>query len=132
MLCHSYLAQLTVAEYLAGQPWTDEIKSLCELYACRRDAMLGALGTDLPPGCTWTRPDGGFFVWLKLPGGLDAKAMLRSAIAAGVTYIPGTGFYADGSGREHIRLAFCSSTGDRIAEGISRLARVVHNELSRG
>ena len=61
----------------------------------------------MPPGCRWTRPGGGFYVWLRLPGGLDAKAMLPRAISARVAYVPGTGFYADGSGREYLRLSYC-------------------------
>ena len=98
VLCHSSLAQLMVREYLASQPWQQQVKLFCELYAERRDAMLDALRSSMPPGCRWTRPGGGFYVWLRLPGGLDAKAMLPRAISARVAYVPGTGFYADGSG----------------------------------
>src|SRR3712207_7041125 len=58
----------------------------------------------MPPGTTWTRPEGGFYVWLKLPHGLDAKLMQPRAVAAHVAYVPGIGFFADGNGREYMRL----------------------------
>jgi DNA-binding transcriptional MocR family regulator len=129
VLCHSSLAQLMVREYLASQPWQQQVKLFCELYAERRDAMLDALRSSMPPGCRWTRPGGGFYVWLRLPGGLDAKAMLPRAISARVAYVPGTGFYADGSGREHLRLSYCYPEPARIREGVRRLAGVVEAEM---
>jgi DNA-binding transcriptional MocR family regulator len=128
VLCHSSLAQLMVREYLASQPWQEQIKLFSELYAERRDAMLDALEASMPPGCRWTRPGGGFYVWLRLPGGLDAKAMLPRAISARVAYVPGTGFYADGSGREFLRLSFCYPEPARIREGVRRLAGVIEAE----
>jgi DNA-binding transcriptional MocR family regulator len=129
VLCHSSLAQLMVREYLASQPWQQQIKLFRELYAERRDAMLEALRSSMPPGCRWTRPGGGFYVWLRLPGGLDAKAMLPRAISARVAYVPGTGFYADGSGREYLRLSYCYPEPARIREGVRRLAGVVEAEM---
>jgi len=128
VLCHSSLAQLMVREYLATQPWQEQIKLFCELYAERRDTMLAALESSMPPGCRWTRPAGGFYVWLKLPEGLDAKAMLPRAISARVAYVPGTGFYADGAGREYMRLSYCYPEPSRIREGIRRLAGVIEAE----
>ena len=77
-----------------------------ELYRERRDATLSALDTMMPPGCHWTRPGGGFYVWLRLPDGIDAKAMLPRAISSRVAYVPGTGFYADGSGGQYARLCY--------------------------
>ena len=129
VLCHSSLAQLMVREYLASQPWRQQIKLFCELYAERRDAMLGALAASMPPGCRWTRPGGGFYVWLKLPDGLDSKTMLPRAISGRVAYVPGTGFYADGSGGNYLRLSFCYPEPARIREGVRRLASVVEAEL---
>jgi DNA-binding transcriptional MocR family regulator len=83
----------------------------------------------MPPGCTWTQPQGGFYVWLTLPEGLDAKVMQPWAIHARVAYVPGIGFYADGSGRRELRLSYCYPEPDRIREGIRRLAGVVEEEL---
>jgi 2-aminoadipate transaminase len=130
VLCHSSFAQLTVREYLATQPWREQIKEFRELYRERRDATLDALDRLMPADCRWTRPAGGFYVWLQIPPGIDAKAMLPRAIAARVAYVPGTGFYADGSGSQFARLCYAFPTPDRIREGIRRLASVVESEVS--
>jgi 2-aminoadipate transaminase len=129
MLSHSAFAQLAVERYLATQPWAEQLKDFRELYRDRRDAMLSALASYMPDGVSWTRPGGGFFVWVTLPAGLDAKAMLPRAIGARVAYVPGTGFYADGGGRTNMRLSFCYPTPDRIRAGIARLAEVVKAEV---
>ncbi|WP_433330967.1 PLP-dependent aminotransferase family protein [Spirillospora sp. CA-294931] len=128
-LCPSNFSQLAVREYLNTQPWREQIKNFRELYRERRDAMLDALETQMPGGCTWTRPAGGFFVWLTLPEGLDSKAMAPRAIAERVAYVPGTGFYADGSGRRQMRLSYCFPEPHRIREGVRRLAGVVEQEI---
>jgi 2-aminoadipate transaminase len=129
VLCHSSFAQLMVREYLTTQPWRQQVKLFCELYAERRDTMLGALEAGMPPGCRWTRPGGGFYVWLRLPDGLDTKAMLPRAVSGRVAYVPGTGFYADGSGGQHMRLSYCYPEPVRIKEGIRRLATVIEAEM---
>ena len=129
MLCHSSFAQLTVREYLTTQPWLEQIKTFRELYRERRDATLSALDRMMPPGCQWTRPGGGFYVWLKLPDGVNAKAMLPRAISSRVAYVPGTGFYADGSGGQYARLCYSLPGPDRIDEGIRRLASVIQTEI---
>jgi 2-aminoadipate transaminase len=129
VLCPPTFNQLAVAEYLETQPWLEQVKVFRELYRERRDAMLDALGALMPAGCTWTRPHGGFYVWLTLPEGLDAKVMQPRAVHARVAYVPGVGFYADGSGRREMRLSYCYPEPDRIREGIRRLATVVEEEL---
>jgi 2-aminoadipate transaminase len=129
VLCHSSFAQLLVREYLATQPWREQVKVFRELYRERRDAMLGVLEASMPAGCRWTEPGGGFYVWLGLPAGIDAKAMLPRAIAARVAYVPGTGFYADGTGADHLRLSYCFPEPDRIREGVRRLSSVISAEL---
>jgi 2-aminoadipate transaminase len=129
VLCHSSLAQLMVREYLATQPWREQVKTFRELYRERRDAMLETLGAVMPEGCRWTRPGGGFYVWVQLPPGLNAKAMLPRAISARVAYVPGTGFYADGSGAECLRLSYCFPEPARIREGVRRLAKVVGTDM---
>jgi DNA-binding transcriptional MocR family regulator len=129
VLCHSSFSQLTVREYLNTQPWQEQIKTFRELYRERRDATLTALSGMMPPGCHWTRPAGGFYVWLGLPDGINAKAMLPRAISSRVAYVPGTGFYADGSGSQYARLCYSFPDPDRIAEGIRRLASVIESEI---
>jgi 2-aminoadipate transaminase len=129
VLCHSSFAQLTVREYLSTQSWREQIKVFRELYRERRDATLEALSGMMPPGCGWTRPAGGFYVWLRLPDGINSKAMLPRAISSRVAYVPGTGFYADGSGGQYARLCYSLPAPDRITEGIRRLAAVIENEV---
>jgi 2-aminoadipate transaminase len=129
VLSHSTFTQLAVGQYLATQPWREQIKTFRELYSERCDALLGALDVLMPPGCAWTKPRGGFFVWLTLPEGLNSKAILPRAVAERVAFVPGTGFYADGSGAQHMRLSFCYPQPDRIREGVRRLAGVIDQEL---
>ena len=129
VLCPSNYAQFTVSDYLATQPWREQVKVFRELYRERRDAMLETLDQLMPAGTTWTHPQGGFYSWLTLPEGLDSKAMLPRAIAALVAYVPGTGFYVDGQGRAHLRLSYCYPDPDRIREGVRRLAGVIESEL---
>jgi 2-aminoadipate transaminase len=128
VLCHSSLAQLMVGEYLASQPWREQVKVFREIYRERRDTMLEALAAVMPAGCRWTRPAGGFYVWLQLPPGLDSKSMLPRAISSRVAYVPGTGFYADGGGADHLRLSYCFPEPARIREGVHRLAEVIGAE----
>jgi len=82
----------------------------------------------MPEGCRWTRPGGGFYVWLQLPPGLDSKSMLPRAISSRVAYVPGTGFYADGGGAGYLRLSYCFPEPARIREGVHRLAGVIGAE----
>ncbi|UBU19145.1 PLP-dependent aminotransferase family protein [Nonomuraea gerenzanensis] len=129
VLSHSSFTQLAVGQYLATQPWREQIKTFRELYRERRDALLDALESLMPPEVTWTRPGGGFFVWATLPEGLDSKAILPRAVAERVAFVPGTGFFSDGSGARHMRLSYCYPEPDRIREGVRRLAGVIEQEI---
>lgn len=132
VLCPSNFTQGVVSEFLATQPWRDQVEVFRDVYRERRDALLESLDALMPPGTEWTRPAGGFYSWLTLPEGLDATAMLPRAVAALVAYVPGTGFYADGQGRRHLRLSYCYPEPDRIREGVRRLAAVMEQELQIG
>jgi 2-aminoadipate transaminase len=128
VLCPSNLTQKVVAEYLSKYPWREQIKVFQQVYQERRDAMLEALTSHMPEGVTWTHPKGGFYVWLTLPPGWDAKAMVPRALAHKVAYVPGVGFYADGDGARHLRLSYCYPPPERIREGVRRLAGVLEEE----
>jgi 2-aminoadipate transaminase len=129
ILCPSMFAQTAIATYFATMPWKEQIKTFREIYQERRDALLSSLTDLMPAGTRWTRPDGGFYVWLTLPEGLNSKEMLPRAVTARVAYVPGTGFYADGTGGSHLRLSYCFPTPERIREGVRRLAKVVEQEV---
>ena len=88
ILCPSNFTQMTISNYLADQPWRDQITSFCELYKVRRDAMLESLDDFFPKTATWTRPGGGFYVWVNLPPEIDTKLMMPKAIVAKVAYVP--------------------------------------------
>jgi DNA-binding transcriptional MocR family regulator len=128
-LCPPTINQLIVSRYLSTHDWLGQVKLFRETYRERRDAMLRALEQYLPPGCAWTKPDGGFYVWLTVPEGVDTKAMLPRAVTARVAYASGTGFYADRLGSRQMRLSFCYPTPERIREGVRRLANVLSDEL---
>ncbi len=128
-LCPASFSQLAVSTYLATQPWQEQIKTFRELYRERRDAMLDALADLMPGGSRWTRPAGGFYVWVTLAEGVDTKAMLPRAVTARVAYVPGTAFYADEMGAWSMRLSYCYPAPERIREGVRRLAGVVEQEM---
>jgi len=128
ILCPSNASQMAISAYLDRYDWQGQIKAFREQYRERRDAMISAL-EEMLPAASWNVPDGGFYVWVKLPEGLDAKSMLPRAVTARVAYVPGTAFYYDGSGADHMRLSFCYPTPERIREGVRRLAGVITAEM---
>jgi DNA-binding transcriptional MocR family regulator len=85
----------------------------------------------MPSGVSWTRPEGGLFLWVRLPAEMDAGAMLRTAVEEeGVAYVPGQAFHCDGSGRNTMRLNFSYPSEEQIREGITRLARMVRRRMA--
>ncbi|MCW2678614.1 MAG: putative transcriptional regulator, GntR family [Frankiales bacterium] len=129
VLCPPTFNQHVIADYLQTQDWQGQVTAFRSMYRERRDAMLDALSQQMPEGTTWTHPTGGFYVWVTLPGELDSKVLLPRAVTARVAFVPGTAFYADGSGRNHMRLSYCYPEPDRIREGVRRLATVLEEEV---
>ncbi len=99
ILCPSNASQMAISSYLDHHDWKGQIKKFREQYRERRDAMIAAL-EEFMPDASWNVPEGGFYVWVKLPEGLDAKSMLPRAVTARVAYVPGTAFYYDGTGAD--------------------------------
>jgi 2-aminoadipate transaminase len=128
-LCPSNLTQMIVERWLATQPWREQIKRFTELYREKADVMLAALQQEMPPGVSWTVPAGAFYIWLTVPAGIDTSDLLAKAVGRRVAYVPGRGFYADGSGGEQMRLCFSYPEVSRIPEGVSRLGELLHDEL---
>jgi 2-aminoadipate transaminase len=127
-LCPPSFSQLAVSAYLDTHDWLGQIKAFREMYRERRDAMVAALADMMPAAARWNVPTGGFYVWLTLPPGLDAKAMLPRAVTSRVAFVPGTAFFADGFGTRSMRLSYCYPTPDRIREGVRRLVGVIEAE----
>jgi DNA-binding transcriptional MocR family regulator len=128
ILCPSSFSQMVISEYLRTSDWKAQINAFRDVYRERRDAMNAAL-QELLPEFKWNVPAGGFYMWCSLPEGLDSKAMLPRAVTELVAYTPGTAFFADGRGRQQLRLSFCYPTPEQITLGIRRLATVVRGEL---
>jgi DNA-binding transcriptional MocR family regulator len=128
-LCGSNLNMLVTERWFADEDrWRGALGTLVGTYRVRRDAMLEAIDEHFPDGAMWTRPAGGFYVWVSLPPWLDTKSMLAAAVERRVAYVPGTAFYPDGRGANQMRLAFCYPTEERIREGIARLGGLLADE----
>lgn len=128
-LCPPVFSQFAISTYLATQDWMGQVEIYRDMYRERRDTMLEALAEEMPEGSSWTRPAGGFFVWLTLPEGLDSQAMLPRGVDARVAFVPGASFYADGQGARNVRLSYCFPPPERIRTGVERFAAVVRGEL---
>ncbi len=101
------------------------------VYRARRDAMLAALRRHMPPGVTWSEPDGGFFIWVTLPPRIDTAELLAAAVdRAGVAFVPGAAFHGDRSGRHTLRLSFSLNDAATIDAGIARLAEEIRRALA--
>jgi 2-aminoadipate transaminase len=114
-----FMTQATVHEFLRRGNFKPNLERVQGLLRARRDAMLEALERDMPEGASWSRPEGGYFIWLDLP---EATPDLARAEASGVTFVKGTDFFADGSGTQSMRLAFSFVSPEEISEGVTRLA----------
>ena len=105
------------------------VRRIREVYGRRRDAMLEALAAHFPPGVRWTAPQGGLFLWVTLPPGVSAKALLPQALARKVAFVPGGAFFPNGGGDSCFRLNFSYCPPETIEEGIRRLAGVVGDAI---
>lgn len=121
----STLNQMAIAT-VANSIFEDHTTNLRKVYSGRRDAMLRALETHMPDGVTWTKPEGGMFVWITLPKHLNGGDLLRQSLETQrVAFVPGQAFFADGSGGNTLRLAFSLADDAKIDEGVKRLATVI-------
>lgn len=123
---HSSTINQMVIHALAESTFDAHVARLRPAYRERRDALLAALDEHFPADARWTRPEGGMFVWVELPEGMDGTALLERAIReARVAFVPGAAFYPDRSGKNTIRLSFSVNRPDRIREGIRRLGALI-------
>jgi len=121
----STVDQLAARTSLQAADLDQHIGKLCREYRRRRDAMLDGLADALPPGSTFNRPDGGMFVWARLPEGWDAERLLHAALAHDVAFVPGSPFFACEADPRTLRLSFTTHVPEEIADGLGRLRRAV-------
>lgn len=123
---NSSLINQMVMERLAAETYEIQVAKAAAHYRARRDAMLAALQAHMPAGVTWTKPEGGLFIWVTLPEHMDGAELLRRSIAqARVAFVPGGAFFTDGTGRNTIRLSYSLPSEAQIADGIARLGKLV-------
>lgn len=121
------LPQAMLFEFIDRGLFEPNLASVCDALRARRDAMLETLAADMPSGTRWSRPEGGYFLWLDLPPGVDVAALDAASKEAGVAIVKGTDFYVGEGGEESARLAFSFVSVDEIREGVRRLAPLVRD-----
>lgn len=123
---HTPTINQIVTDKVARAVFEPHVAKVRATYAARRDHLLAALAREMPDGVTWTRPEGGMFVWVTLPEGMDGADLLaRSLRTEKVAFVPGRAFFADGSNSNTIRLSFSCATPAMIDEGMARLGRLI-------
>ncbi len=129
-LCPPVFDQYLAAEFLSSGALDRNLAKSIDLYRDKRDYMLSLLEKYMPAGVSWTHPDGGLFLWVTLPEGIDTVAMYNSALAAGVAYVAGSFFYLDGSHRNTMRLNFSYLAKERMEAGVRLLASEIRKAAS--
>ena len=129
-LCPPVFDQYLAAEFLGSGALDRNLQNSISLYRDKRDYMISMLEKYMPDGVTWTHPDGGLFLWVTLPEGVDTVAMYDSALAAGVAYVAGSFFYPDGSHRNTMRLNFSYLAKERMEAGVKLLAAEINRAVS--
>lgn len=120
----SNLNQAIVDQFLRRGLLPGHIKEICESYRAQLNAMLAELAT-FPEGTRYTRPEGGLFVWVELPSGVQALPLLQKAVESHVAYVPGTHFFVEGGHDNTLRLNFSNATLQQIHDGMTTLRRLV-------
>lgn len=123
-------AQLQIAGYLKNYDLDKQVQRIVKNCSVKRDLMCKIIDEKFPKSVKRTNPEGGMFVWIELPENIDASVLLEKAVEEiGVGYVPGGPFYADGSHKNTIRLNFSTVTAEQIEEGMTRFAKLLHEEL---
>ncbi len=124
--------QVALAEFVTSGEYDRHLGRLRRVLRARRDALLEALARHMPEEARWTRPEGGYQVWLELPGEIDTRDLLADAVAAGVLFAPGSQFYHDGRPSGAMRLAFAMADEAALRRGVERLAALLASRRRRG
>ncbi|WP_254678923.1 PLP-dependent aminotransferase family protein [Arthrobacter sp. 24S4-2] len=120
----SVYSQQLISAYLDDPAWEDKLAEYRAIYREKFTALVEKLAMVMPAGTTWNRPTGGFYLWVKVPAGIDTEALVYDCIERGVVYVPGTAFYTNGSGHSELRMSFCLPSLDDIRKGAAILGEV--------
>lgn len=123
------LTQMVVHEVVKDGFLDEHIPTIRTLYGNQCQAMLDAMAEHFPAQVSWTKPEGGMFIWVTLPGSIDAMKLLDQAIAARVAFVPGAPFYANDAEPNTLRLSFVTVPPERIREGIAILGKLIADQL---
>jgi 2-aminoadipate transaminase len=124
-LCTPVFNQMVAARYLASGAYDVNLKKTCALYKRKKNVMVSAFEEFMPKGVTWTNPDGGLFLFLRLPEQFDTRELFDLAIKENVAFVIGEAFHSDGSGKNTMRLNFSFASDEKIREGVRRLAAAI-------
>lgn len=126
---HSSTANQIVTHKVASTIFDAHVAKLRATYMARRDHLLAALAREMPEGVEWTKPEGGMFIWLTLPAGMDGADLLAQSLKTErVAFVPGRAFFADGSNGNTLRLSFSCANEAAIDEGMKRLGRLIRSQ----
>ena len=124
-LCTPAFSQMVAARYLASGAYDENLKKTCALYKRKKEVMIKSFEEFMPEGVKWTNPDGGLFLFLKLPKQYDTRELFDLAIKENVAFVTGEAFHCDGSGKNTMRLNFSFASDEKIVEGVQRLANAI-------
>lgn len=130
-LCTPVFNQMVAAHYLASGAYDVNLKKTCALYKRKKNVMVSSFEEFMPKGVTWTNPDGGLFLFLRLPEQFDTRELFDLAIKENVAFVIGEAFHSDGSGKNTMRLNFSFASDEKIREGVRRLAAAIRRLYER-
>ena len=130
-LCTPVFNQMVAAHYLASGAYDVNLKKTCALYKRKKNVMVSSFEEFMPNGVTWTNPDGGLFLFLRLPEQFDTRELFDLAIKENVAFVIGEAFHSDGSGKNTMRLNFSFASDEKIREGVRRLAAAIRRLYER-
>lgn len=128
-LCTSMRSQMEIAKYIEVYDFEAHIQKLITLYRKRRDLMVEALDKNLPHGVTYTRPQGGLFLWVELPSNINAMDLLPECLKNNVAFVPGESFFPNVGATNTLRLNYSNMSEEKIIEGIQRLSQAIQKFL---
>jgi len=128
-LCCPTYTQLIIAEFMKRGLLPRQVDRIRKLYAKKREVMLEALRRHMPKGVEWTEPEGGLFLWVKLPKNMSANTLFPKAVENKVVYVVGSAFHCNGKGQNTMRLNFSYSSEEQINKGIERLAKMITENI---